>query len=317
MANTELASIDQKGNTHSTSDVMNVMIASSAWSAYYELIKPGITKMVVLSAAAGYYLSLSSPLHQLFTAPYLANFILTIIGTILVAAGSCVVNNYIERDYDKLMKRTVNRPIPSGRIQPFKALLFGSSISIIGHVVLIAVNWLTFALALLTWVMYVAIYTPLKRKSPVSLIVGAIPGALPTIGGWSAASGSLSWDSFLLFFILFFWQLPHFLSLSWMYRQDYTKGGFKMLAVIDPTGKKLALQTIVYIGLLTVVTTMMAITGTMGAFYLVNSLLLCSIFMYYGIRFYQEINPINARKVLISSYIYLMGVLLLIFVDKI
>ncbi len=290
---------------------------SSVWSAYYELTKPGITKMVVLSASAGYYLSLSNPLEHFSRTSNVANLILTVVGTTLVAAGSCAFNNYIERDYDKLMKRTMKRPIPSGRLTPWEALMFGIGITFTGIAMLVFVNWLTVILAVATWFSYVVVYTPLKRKTTWSLLVGGIPGAIPTIGGWVAATGSIGLNGVVFFFILFFWQMPHFLSLSWIYKEDYARGGFKMLAVLDESGKVLARHTIGYIIALTIVTLMLPYFGAVGYIYALCSTLLCGNFMYFAIRMLNDVTPANARKVLMSSYLYLMGVIILIFADKV
>lgn len=286
-------------------------------SAYYELTKPGITKMVVLSASAGYYLALPQPLEHFAKTANVVNLIITVVGTTLIAAGSCALNNYIERDYDKLMKRTMNRPLPSGRLQPIQALIFGISISLLGLVLLALTNWLVVALAVATLISYVVVYTPLKRKTTLSLLVGGIPGAIPTLGGWAAAVGGLSEGAWILFGILFFWQLPHFLSLSWMYKQDYARGGFKMLAVIDEHGKTLATQSIAYILVLTATTVMLSIVGATGKIYLVAGIVLCGYFLFRGIQLFRDVSIINARKMLISSYLYLLGIIMLIFLDKV
>lgn len=285
--------------------------------AYYELTKPGITKMVVLSASAGYYLGLENPSAHFATSGNVANLILTVLGTTLVAAGSCALNNYIERDYDKLMKRTMNRPLPSGKLAPFEALMFGVAMSGMGIFMLTFVHWMVVVLAVVTLVSYVAIYTPLKRKTTLSLLVGGIPGAIPTIGGYIAASGSLSSSAWAFFGILFFWQMPHFLSLSWIYKQDYARGRFVMLAVLDETGKTVARHTLLYVIVLTVVTLALTITGATGWAYAAVSALLCANFMYNAVRFYGNVSPVNARKVLISSYFYLLGVIIMIFIDKV
>jgi heme o synthase len=290
---------------------------TSPWSGYYELTKPGITKMVVLSASAGYYLALANPAEHFARTTNVANLILTVVGTTLVAAGSCAMNTYIERDYDKLMKRTQNRPIPSGRLSAAEALAFGIGITLTGLAMLAFVNWLVLGLAVMTWLSYVVVYTPMKRKTTLSLLVGGIPGAIPTIGGWAAATGTLNISAWAFFGILFFWQLPHFLSLSWMYKQDYAKGGFRMLAVLDETGKIVARQTLIYVVLLTVTTMLLTVTGATGWMYAGVCTILCANFLYFAVRFWNDVTPVNARKVLMSSYFYLLGVIIMIFLDKV
>ncbi|TAE30141.1 MAG: protoheme IX farnesyltransferase [Candidatus Kapaibacterium sp.] len=289
----------------------------SKLSAYYELTKPGITKMVVLSGAAGYYLGISSALEYFSQVANVVNFFLTIIGIALVSGASCVLNNYVERDFDKLMKRTMQRPIPSGIVSAQEALIFGIVLAILGCAALAFVNLLTVVLALATLILYVNVYTPLKRKTTFSLLVGSLPGALPTLGGWTAATGSVSLEAFPLFAVLFFWQIPHFLALSWMYKQDYERGGYEMLAVHDGTGKTLAWQTVLYIVLLTPCTLALTFVQETGMVYLMGASVLCAIFLYFAVQLLRNVSVQNARRVLLSSYLYLLGVFVLIFIDKV
>ncbi len=289
----------------------------SKLSAYYELTKPGITKMVVLSGAAGYYLGISSALEYFSQVANVVNFFLTILGIALVSGASCVLNNYVERDFDKLMKRTMQRPIPSGIVSAQEALVFGIILAILGCAALAFVNLLTVVLALATLVLYVNVYTPLKRKTTFSLLVGSLPGALPTLGGWTAATGSVSLEAFPLFAVLFFWQIPHFLALSWMYKQDYERGGYEMLAVHDGTGKTLAWQTVLYIVLLIPCTLALTFVQETGMVYLMGTSVLCAIFLYFGVQLLRNVSVQNARRVLLSSYLYLLGVFVLIFIDKV
>ena len=290
---------------------------TTVFSAYYELTKPGITKMVVMSTAVGYYLAVEHFFQYISQWQNIIHCILTIIGTSLVCAGSSVMNHYLEREQDSRMQRTKNRPLPSGVVQPRQALIFGIILAVVGLTALSVINLFTVGLALLTLLTYVVIYTPLKQKSTVSLLIGAIPGALPTLGGWVAVRNQISIESFVLFLILFFWQMPHFLALSWMYKQDYEKGGFKMAAVLDKTGKKVAIQAIAYCVLLVVVSILLKVYGATGNLYLAGTMLLGGSFLYSTLVFYKEISAVNARKVLLTSYAYLMGVFVLIFVDKV
>jgi heme o synthase len=289
----------------------------SKFAAYYEMTKPGITRMVVLSAAAGYYLGVARASDHFTNFTNVLNFLLALFGTALVSAGSCVLNNYSERDFDKLMKRTMQRPIPSGVVSPKAALVFGIVLSVLGVGVLLFVNVLTAVLAVLTLVLYVNVYTPLKRTTTFSLLVGGLPGALPTLGGWTAATGVIGFGVAPLFAMLFFWQMPHFLALSWMYKQDYERGGYEMLAVHDDDGSRVARQTLAYILLLIPSTVALTVVQETGMLYLVGAFVLCIIFLFFSVQFLRHVSIPNARKVLLSSYLYLVGVFVLIFVDKI
>ncbi|MES2767152.1 MAG: heme o synthase [Bacteroidota bacterium] len=304
-------------NLHRTEMVKAVKAEPSVLSAYYELTKPGITKMVVMSTAVGYYLAVDQFFAYMTEWSNVFHFILTIIGTSLVCAGSSALNHYLEREQDSRMQRTKNRPLPSGIVEPQQALAFGIALSVLGLVALFFINVFTVFLALLTLVSYVVIYTPLKQKSTLSLLVGAIPGALPTLGGWVAVRNEINAEAIILFLILFFWQMPHFLALSWMYKADYERGGFKMAAVLDESGKKVAIQAIVYCAILVGISILLKTIGATGYLYLAGTIILGGIFLYSTINFLKEISVANARKVLLTSYAYLMGVFVLIFVDKV
>lgn len=310
---TELALNDKKVPVQES--VQASLLATLA--SYYEMTKPGITRMVVLSAAAGYYLGVPRAAEHFAVAQNVMNFFLAMLGTALVSAGSCVLNNFIERDFDKLMKRTMLRPIPAGTIAPKAALSFGLALGALGVLALFFVNILTAALAVLTFVLYVNIYTPLKRKTTLSLIVGGLPGALPALGGWTAATGSIGLGGLMFFALMFFWQMPHFLALSWMYKQDYERGGYEMLAVYDNTGKKLALQTVLYIVLLIPCTLALTFVRETGMVYLAGASVLCAVFLYFALQLLRNVSIVNARKVLLSSYLYLVGIFVLIFIDKV
>ena len=186
---------------------------------YWTLTKPEVNFLVVLSTGVGFYSATSGPLE-------LAPLIHTLLGTLLVASGTATLNQYLERHSDSLMHRTACRPVPAGRIGPSEALLFGVLISVLGGLYLAyAVNPLASGLAMATLGSYLALYTPLKKRSPLCLVVGAVPGAMPPLIGWAAARGSLSGDAWVLYVLLFIWQFPHFLAIAWMYRQDYARAG--------------------------------------------------------------------------------------------
>ena len=284
---------------------------------YYELTKPGITQMVVLTTLAGFYLAI--PTDILTFAKSAANWVLflsTMIGTVAISAGSCVFNHILERKNDARMKRTASRPIPSGAITIKQAAAFGIVLTLVGAALLATVNPLTFWLAVITWLTYVVVYTPLKRRSTTALLVGGIPGALPFAGGWTAVTGTMDAPAMALFAILFFWQLPHFLALSWMYRSDYAEGGFVMSAIDDTTGRSVGIQ-MVATSLLTlgaaVLPTVLEVTGGL---YLAGASLLGIWLVIESARFIARRDHRSARRVLLTSYAVLMGIVALIFVDK-
>jgi protoheme IX farnesyltransferase len=205
---------------------------------YLELSKSRIVLMVLITTAAGFLFAGSRDFVLLLN---------TLIGTALVAAGTNALNQYVEREYDATMRRTRLRPLPDGRITPRTALLFASTISVIGTIYLaLAVNWLTALLGAFTLTSYIFVYTPLKRASSLCTIVGAVPGAVPALMGWTAATGALGPGGWIAFAIVFLWQLPHFMAISWMYREDYERAGFVMLAVRDGEGKATARQALFY-----------------------------------------------------------------------
>lgn len=297
-------------------DSPNVVPFVEKLRGVYHLTKPGITRMVVLTTSAGYFLAIPNFSTIQSLSEQIVHFVLTIIGTTLTCAGSCVLNNYIERDHDKLMKRTMSRVVANGSVNPLTVLVIGLLLCSIGLFALAAINTLTVLLALCTIVSYVVIYTPLKRVTTLSLLIGAIPGALPPLGGWTAVTNNINSTALVLFGILFIWQLPHFLALSWMYRKDYERGGFKMTAVTDENGKSVALQSIMYCVLLLVTAPLLTFTQATGFIYLVVSSILGFVFLYFAIKFFKERSHERARNVLLSSYAYLTGVIMVMFLDK-
>ncbi len=285
-------------------------------AAYHELTKPGITLMVSVSAAAGFWLALPRNSHVFLTVEYALLFVLAIAGTALVSAGSCALNHVLEHRFDAEMKRTMFRPIPSGRVTRSSAAMFGIGLSVAGLLLLSQVNSLTMGLAALTSFLYLAVYTPMKRSTQLSTLVGGIPGALPPLGGWAAASGTISLEAFILFMILFLWQMPHFLSLAWMYRKDYERGGFPMLTVLDEEGMTVARHVVVYTLLLVLFSLALTVFGATGVVYFVGAFVLGAVFTAMGVRFLADRSNGRARAVLITSYMYLLILLTLMFVDK-
>jgi protoheme IX farnesyltransferase len=280
------------------------------FSDYLELTKPRVTLMVVITMAFGFYLGARGEMSWLM-------LLHAVIGTALVAGGTSALNQYLERDIDAKMQRTKNRPLPAGRLQPHEALVFSITISVAGIAhLLLAVNLLTALLAALTLVSYVFLYTPLKQKSSLSTVVGAIPGALPPLGGWTAARGELSLEGWVLFAILFLWQLPHFLAIAWIYREDYRRGGFPMLTVVDPEGDSAGRQIISNCLALLPVSLLPTILGMAGRFYFVGALALSLFFLGCGIAVMRHRTNADVRRLLRASLVYLPMLLALMALDK-
>jgi protoheme IX farnesyltransferase len=267
--------------------------------AFFELTKPRITTLVVLTAWLGF--SLAAPGRS-----FRPLWAFAILGTALVAAGASALNEYLERDLDAKMRRTQNRPLPEGRLTPDQALGFGVLLSIAGLAILISqVNALTAFLGVLSLASYLFVYTPLKTRTALCTLVGAIPGAIPPMMGWTAARGTLAPAAWVLFAILFLWQLPHFLAIAWMYRDDYARAGFPMLPVVDPEGGSTARMIILYSAILIPVTLLPARIGLTGFSYFYGALGLGLTFLLFGTITAFVRTPANARRLLLASVIYL------------
>lgn len=277
--------------------------------AYIELTKPRILSLVLVTSAIGYFLGGEG----IKSVPI---FFCTLIGTALSCGGAGVLNHYLERDVDLLMHRTSRRPLPLGMVSPTNALLFGIILVLIGTTLLVSeVNLLTGFLALLTSFLYVLVYTPLKRITWLNTFVGAIPGALPPVGGWTAATGSIDTGAWLLFFILFVWQIPHFYAIAWLFREDYARGGFKMLPVVEPDGRSTFRQVIWYSALLIPVSLLPAFTGMSGEVYFWGVLILSAWILATGINLAKTRTYMHAKKLLKATVIYLPVLLALIVLD--
>ncbi len=288
------------------------MVKKETLRAYLTLAKPGILKMVLVTTFLGFYLaqgSLISNLDQLFFA---------LLGTALTCGGSGVLNHYLERDIDCKMIRTANRPIPMGVVAPNDALAFGISLVLLGTFVLAyQVNLITGFLALLTAFLYVLVYTPLKRVTWWNTFIGAIPGALPPVGGWTAVTGEIELGAVVLFLILFIWQHPHFYAIAWMYRDDYAKGGLKMLPVLDPDGSRTCKQIMIYSLILIPVSLLPKLIGMSGWLYFWGALGLGLFMLYFGTLVVRHRDFRSARNLMRASIVYLPLVLVLICVDSI
>jgi len=266
--------------------------------AYMELTKPRLTSMVIFTTWLGYALaSRHSDPFRLFH---------TLLGSWLVAGGAAALNQYMERDLDALMRRTQSRPLPQHRLEARDALIFGALLCAIGVLELaIFVNSLTSVLSLISLLSYLLCYTPLKTKTSLCTLVGAIPGAIPPMMGWTAVRGALGPQAWVLFWILFLWQLPHFLAIAWMYREDYARAGFPMLPVIDPRGGTTARMILLYTVVLIPVTLMPARMGVAGLSYFFGALTLGAAFFVCGAFTAIHRTALNARRLLMASVIYL------------
>ncbi len=278
-------------------------------SAYVCMTKPRIITMVLVMSAAGFFLGAQG------LSPF-STFLVMLFGTACSSGGAAVLNNYLERDIDGLMHRTKKRPLPAGTVTPSEALSFGLLLVLIG-VGLLAwqVNLLTGFLSLLTVFLYVLVYTPLKRVTWLNTFIGAIPGALPPVGGWSAATGSLDVGAWVLFLILFIWQHPHFYAIAWMYRDDYKRGGFKMLPVVEPDGVSTFRQVVLFSIVLIPVSLLPYWMGMAGVWYGAGITILGLVMLGVGVNLRRTHSVHDAKLLLRTSIIYLPLFFILILSD--
>lgn len=283
-------------------------------AAYWELTKPRIAGMVVLVTAIGFFLVFSADT----AAPLVPLLLSTLLGTAMVGAGANALNQYFEANLDRRMVRTQDRPLPSQRLTGGEALGFAAIISVAGVLVLaVGVNLLTAVIAAFSLLSYTFVYTPLKRRTGYSVFIGAVPGALPPVMGWTAASGSLSLGALLLFAILYFWQLPHFAAIAWLYREDYSRGGFPVLSVTDPTGRKTSRHLMTFSVVLLAVSLLPSIAGLAGPGYAIGAFVFGVAFLGFGRLFCVRRTNEAARLHLLASIIYLPALFALMIVDKI
>jgi protoheme IX farnesyltransferase len=279
-------------------------------SDYVALTKPRLNVLVVATSAAGYYLGATTPIAA-------TGFVATVVGTALVAGGAAALNQVYERDTDALMKRTRMRPLPSARVLPSEARMFGGVLSAAGLALLVTFStWLAAALALATLVIYLGIYTPLKRVSPVSTVVGAVPGALPPLIGWTASHGSIAIGGLALFLIVFLWQIPHFMAIAWMYRDDYGAAGFPMLAVIDPEGRRAGRQAVAYSAALLPTSIVPTIVDLSGTLYGGVAVVLGVALLVLSVRFAGARTNAAARQLFFASLAYLPLIWIVMIADK-
>jgi heme o synthase len=277
---------------------------------YIALTKPRITWLILMSTGVGYFFGAQNGWH-------LVTLVHTIIGTGLIASGTAALNQWYEREADAKMRRTQDRPLPAGRLDAWKALVFAILISLAGFAELwVGANALAALLGLFTLLCYLFVYTPMKQRSPHSTTIGSIPGAMPPLIGFAAASGTLTWDAWVLFAILFLWQFPHFYAIAWMYKEDYARAGIRMLPVVEPDGKSTARRILLYSIALIPVTLMPKFFAMAGNVYLFGALVLGLAFLYAGLRIRWDRTRHQARRVLLASVVYLPVLFSLMLFDR-
>jgi protoheme IX farnesyltransferase len=280
---------------------------------YWELTKPEINFLIAITAAAGFWIgSPAAPPHF----PWMP-FVHTLLGTVFVASGAATLNQLIELQYDAQMRRTARRPLASGRIARSHALWFGVLLSVFGVVYLaISTNAFASLLATLTLLSYLFLYTPLKRITPLCTLVGAVPGAAPPLIGWTAACGHLDAAAWVLFAIVFLWQFPHFMSIAWMYREDYARAGYLVLPASKLRDRFVAWQSLLPALGLFIVGIVPALRGQSGIVYFAGALVLGVVFLYYSARFALQRSIVCARQLLFASILYLPVLFALLALDK-
>jgi len=279
-------------------------------AAYSELTKPRITFLIVLTAAAGFALATRGRIDYL-------RLVSAMIGIGLLSSGIATLNQYMERDLDALMRRTADRPLPSGKLLPWEALVFGIGLTVLAELYLaVLVNPLSALLGLTVIAGYLFGYTPLKTKTSLSTLVGAFPGAVPPLIGWTAARGELSLEAWVLFAILFLWQFPHFLAIAWMYREDYARAGILMLPVVEPDGRITGQQIVIYTLMLVPVSLLPAALGISGKAYFFGAIVLGLLFLFSSIRAAFSQSRQEARRLLLASVIYLPLLFILMVVNS-
>jgi len=278
---------------------------------YWELTKPGVVAMILVTTLVGFYLG-SQRMPDYLCLVY------TLIGTALAGGGTLALNQFIEREADAKMLRTRMRPLPDGRLQPVEALVFGVFVTVsgLGYLALM-VSVLSALITVVIVVSYLFAYTPLKKKTSLCSIVGAVPGALPPVIGWVAARGTLNLEAWVLFTIMFLWQMPHSLAIGWLYREDYARAGFRLLPVIDPDGKSTGRQIVSNCLALLAVGLIPTLIGFTGTTYFFCALALGSIFLWYGVSLAFSCSQAAARRLLFASLVYLPVLLAVMAFDKV
>ena len=288
-------------------------VRSSVLSNYWSLTKPEVNFLIAFTAAVGF--SMGAPAS--FAHFPWTTLLHALVGTVLVASGAATLNQLIELRFDAQMRRTARRPLVSRRIEPAHALWFGISLSVIGAIYLaVTTNALASLLSILTLLGYLFLYTPLKLKTPLCMLIGALPGAMPPLIGWAAACGRLDGNAWLLFAIVFLWQFPHFMAIAWIYRQDYARAGYVVLPAGKSGDRFVAWQTLLPSLALLAVALVPAIRGQSGIVYFAGALVLGGVFLCYSARFAFEMSTVSARRLLFASILYLPLLLAFLALDK-
>src|SRR5215472_3511964 len=278
--------------------------------AYVVLTKPDVTFLVAITTVAGFYLGSPGALDWI-------RLLHTVAGTLLVASGTAALNQYVEREMDALMRRTAARPLPSGQLQPREVLAFGAATVATGALWLgFAVNWLSALVALTTTLLYLGLYTPLKTRTAFSTAVGAIPGALPPMIGWAAAHGTLSLGGWVLFAILFVWQFPHFMSIAWMYREDYKRAGIRMLPVNDSKGDRTFRQIVMASAVLVWVSALPSVIGMASIRYFFGALILGMLLLQAGLWANRARTNVRAKWLMHATVAHIPLLLLWLIIDR-
>lgn len=283
---------------------------SRAW-AYFVLTKPDVTFLVVITTLAGFYLGSRGAMNFVLLAH-------AVIGTTMIGAGTSALNQYFERAEDAQMRRTSRRPLPLGILQPGEALAFGVGLAAVGAAYLaVLVNPLSSLLGVITCLSYLAIYTPLKKRTTLATLVGAFPGAVPVLIGWAAARGGLNREAWILYAILFLWQFPHFFAIAWVYREDYARAGIRMLPVVDASGERTFRQILAYAGALVPASMLPSVMGTAGILYFFGAMVLGLTQLQVAIWASRLKTNDSARWLMHATVIYLPVLLSLMMWDKI
>jgi heme o synthase len=280
------------------------------YSDFLALTKPRVNLLVLITTLIGFHLGTFGPID-------IVMLMHTVIGTALVAGGAAALNQVLERDSDRLMRRTQSRPLPAGRLGIGEARWFALVLAGLGLVELAwGANLLAALVAFTTIASYALVYTPLKSRTSLATVIGAVPGALPPMIGWAAATGGLSIEAWVLFAIVFFWQMPHVLAISWMYREDYGRGGIRVLPVEEPDGASTSRQTVSYAAVLVPVTLLPTVVGLAGGLYLIGALVLGSGLLALAIVFARQRTATHARRLFFASLLYLPVLWVLMLADR-
>jgi protoheme IX farnesyltransferase len=296
-------------STHLIANPVSLQTLKSRLRDYYTLTKPEVNLLILMTTSAGYYLASRGPLR-------IGGLVNTLLGTLLVASGTATLNQWMERVWDGKMRRTASRPLPSGRLTSREALVFGILLSVAGGLyLLVAVNALSALLASSTLLSYLLVYTPMKRKTPLCTLLGAFPGAMPTLIGWAGASAHIDRQAWLLFAILFLWQFPHFLAIALMYRDDYGRAGYRMLPDFDRDSRFTRME-IVGFALILVFTTMLPLLGRAGLLYGTGMSVAGAFLLYHVGKLAASSTAVRASRLLHASVLYLPVVLVIMVVSK-